>query len=365
MMRTKQLVMFTSLLLVCSGLYWVWYVLGTVNEHQIHIEEHAVGEMSKLQLNFVEGLAGGKGAVVETSKKTVTDVGILNTSKEQEIRMEDEIAVVAKKISMAFRTVMVTMVNDAYLPFTYSWLCNTKTMGIHKSVLIITTDKISKDNLTRDWPEISVVAMDLPNSGGDQAYSHVGYVKIMIKRTEMLLSIVMADVEMFLFEVDCLWFDNPVPQFHNLTGYDILVNPVSGRETVYAGGFLYLYATDKAKALWKKLTEQMINLGVKISKFADTKYISESDNDQQYLSALITSRYGGITIKELSLTDYPDGKWYELTEDDKKKTRPYVVNNNWVIGNKNKIERAKKFKHWFIHDDLTCDMELVNKTVYI
>lgn len=33
-------------------------------------------------------------------------------------------------------------------------------------------------------------------------------------------------------------------------------------------------------------------------------------------------------------------------------------------GNKAKIDRAKKWKHWFIRDDFTCDMELVNKTVY-
>jgi hypothetical protein len=29
---------------------------------------------------------------------------------------------------------LITLVNDAYLPFMYSWLCNTERMGIHKQV---------------------------------------------------------------------------------------------------------------------------------------------------------------------------------------------------------------------------------------
>jgi len=164
-------------------------------------------------------------------------------------------------------------------------------MGIHKSVLIITTDESSKRNLIRDWPEISVVSMDMKGSKGDQEYSHAGYVQIMVKRTEMLLAILMADIEIFLFEVDCLWFTDPTPKLKAEKGFDILVNPVAGREKVYAGGFLYLFTTEKAEGLWRRLTEMMVDLGRKLDKMAESKYISEADNDQQYLSRLINERW--------------------------------------------------------------------------
>lgn len=203
---------------------------------------------------------------------------------------EDELISVAKKVASHNRTVLVTMVNDAYLPFTYSWLCNTKDMDIHKSVLIITTDETSKINLERDWHDISVVSMQMLSSGGDQVYSQAGYVKIMVKRTEMLLSILMADMEIFLFEVDCLWLANPTPILQNMKGADILVNPVAGTKSVYAGGFLYLFPTPKGKALWKKVTEMMVNLGERLSKMKDNQPISEGDNDQQYLSRLINQK---------------------------------------------------------------------------
>lgn len=280
------------------------------------------------------------------------------------IEGENDLLVIAKRISGYNRTVLVTMVNDAYLKFTYSWLCNTKNMGIHKSVLIITTDQVSKENLTRDWPEISVVAMNMKLQG-DQTYSKVGYVKIMIKRTEMILSLLMANIEVFLFEVDCLWLSNPVPDLQKMTGYDVLVNPVARtNNSVFAGGFLWLYVTDKAKALWKKLTEEMIALGERISKKADTAAVSEGENDQQFFSRLIREKYKNVTYKILPLDIYADGQWYNLPENKRKESRPVIINNNWVLGNDAKISRAKKWKHWFIDDNLKCDMDLVSKTVY-
>ena len=203
---------------------------------------------------------------------------------------DTKIVKIAKEIGKSSKTVLVTMINDAYLPFTYSWLCNTKEMNIHSSVLIITTDEKSKDDLKRDWPEIHVIAMDMGGASGDQVYSHVGYVQIMIRRTEMLLSIVMADVELFLFEVDCLWLTDPVPELQKMNDYDVLVNPVAQRTGVYAGGFLYLFTTDKAKALWKELTNQMLALGERIKSLPKDKYISEGDNDQMYFSALINTK---------------------------------------------------------------------------
>jgi hypothetical protein len=32
------------------------------------------------------------------------------------------------------KPLLVTLINNAYLPFTYSWLCNTKDMDVHKQV---------------------------------------------------------------------------------------------------------------------------------------------------------------------------------------------------------------------------------------
>ncbi|KAK3600225.1 hypothetical protein CHS0354_003023 [Potamilus streckersoni] len=277
--------------------------------------------------------------------------------------IDNEVVRVALKINNQYKPVLITMINDVYLPFTYSWLCNTKDMNIHKSVLIITTDKGSKEKLNKFWPEVNVVALDLDEMKGNQVYSRAGYVRLMIRRTEILMTLLNAGVEMFLFEVDCLWLTNVIPTLHADSGYDLLVNPVAERKNTYAGGFLYMWPTNKTIELWKELTKRMLSLGEKIKKFPGNKYVVESENDQIYFSALVTEKFGGIKIKVLPLQDYADGKWYSLPDKERMASRPQVINNNWVEGNAKKIDRAKKWGHWFIKEDNSCDMNQVNKVL--
>ena len=81
-------------------------------------------------------------------------------------------------------------------------------------------------------------------------------------------------------------------------------------------------------------------------------------------SAYVFFRYNDIRVKELPLSTYADGKWYSLPEDKRLASRPLIVNNNWVLGNQKKIERAKQYGHWFIKEDFSCDMDQVKKIVY-
>ena len=272
MIKLKPVALLTLMVAVFTGLY---VIFRWQSNHPANLETGVPPGVVNLQVD---------------SKDDKLSAQSNKQSDQPDNDSDSEIVSVAKEIAKNSKIVLVTMVNDAYLPFTYSWLCNTKLMDIHNSVLIITTDEQSKDKLTRDWPEIHVVAMDIGNVGGDQVYSHVGYVQIMIRRTEMILSIAMADVDIFVFEVDCLWLANPVPDLQQMNDYDVLVNPVAERTAVYAGGFLYLFKTDKARALWKELTNQMQALGERIKTLPKDKYISEGDNDQIYFSGLISRK---------------------------------------------------------------------------
>lgn len=50
----------------------------------------------------------------------------------QEQKDLESILTIAK--SMSKEAVLVTVINDGYLPLAYNWLCNTKHMGIHHQV---------------------------------------------------------------------------------------------------------------------------------------------------------------------------------------------------------------------------------------
>ena len=89
-------------------------------------------------------------------------------------------------------------------------------------------------------------------------------------------------------------------------------------------------------------------------------------NDHQIpiLSHLFYCRYNDIRVKELPLETYADGKWYEKPAAERIASHPLIINNNWVLGNEKKKQRAIQWGHWFVKDDLTCDMTQVKKVVY-
>ena len=258
---------------------------------------------------------------------------------------------------------LVTLVNDAFLPFTLSWLCNTRDMGIHSQVLFITGDSESTQRIKGSWPEVGAVQIDGVHPG-DQEYSRVGYVELMVRRSEILLQILEKNIPIFLFEVDCLWISNPLSNLMSYRNVDIVVNAVSQRTNVIAGGFLYLHPTEASKNLWRALTVQLNKLGMKIRNSPKNAKVSESDNDQVYLSNLVFSNYGGLRYKVLSNDDYADGNWYKLSKERRMTLRkPYLINNNWVVGNAAKNKRAKEWGHWFLTENGECDEEKIQRVV--
>ncbi|XP_046578815.1 uncharacterized protein LOC124286479 [Haliotis rubra] len=240
-------------------------------------------------------------------------------------------------------------------------------MGIHKQVLIIATDKLTRDTLTRMWPDIHVVLLPGGDEySGDQKYSHVGYVRLVIRRTEAILDLLKHQVEVLLFEVDCLWLADPIPECQReIKGFDLLATRVSNRPGILGGGFLYMIPNSKVVDLWGMLTQKLVKLEQKILKMDHTEPLSEGENDQTYLSHLISKKYGGIKVTAVSLDKFADGRWYKMDEEKRLTLRPLIINNNWVTGNKAKLRRARKFHHWFWKkDEGECDLKLVNRTVY-
>ncbi|KAL4236238.1 hypothetical protein ACF0H5_004625 [Mactra antiquata] len=271
----------------------------------------------------------------------------------------------ARLVSEFSKTVMVTIVNAAYVPFAFSWLCNTQSMGIHSSILVLSTSDSARNELKMRWPDIRVVSLNLSISDAKQDYSTVEYVKIMIHRAELFKALLNAGHEVMLFEFDYVWFENPLPRLQKMNDVDMLVNPVSGTDkTVINGGLIYLFPTEKTKSLWAQLTCKLQELVKELRELQSSSAVSESTNDQTFLSGLWRAGYANISSRELSLDDFADGQWYTTPEEDRKLWNPVMISNNWVIGNDRKIERAKEFGHWFLKDDgQSCDIHQVSKTI--
>jgi hypothetical protein len=114
--------------------------------------------------------------------------------------------------------------------------------------------------------KIVVISVD-KSMHGAQKYSHAGYVRLVIRRTQILMALLENDIETFMFEVDCLWIRNSVPLLHSHAGqYDIVFNGVSNAGQRISGGFLYLFPTQPTKDVFVELNKMLLILDLKLQK---------------------------------------------------------------------------------------------------
>jgi hypothetical protein len=95
---------------------------------------------------------------------------------------------------------------------------------IYLQVLIITTNANTKQRLESASKDAHVVILSAEQTADDDQYfSHVGYLKLLVRRTQLLNLLIQHDFETFLFEFDFLWIKNPIPLLHSYNNqYDML-----------------------------------------------------------------------------------------------------------------------------------------------
>lgn len=271
---------------------------------------------------------------------------------------------IADQIKTNAGVILLAMVNDAFITMTNSWLCNVKPFGIHKHVLFITTDKNSQKMIKYYWPDVAAVYIATLDIHGDQEYSKVGYVKMMHLRTQIIRVLLEHGFTLLLFETDCLWIENPLPDIKNHANNSDIVVAKPTHKHGYLGGFQLLISTGNTLKFYNEFSQMMWKLYNEISSYAASKSVPDYHNDQVYFSNLLEGKYKYLKLGILSPDKYIDGKWYiDYSEERRKQLKPYIINNNWVKGNSAKIARAKKWGHWFWHRNNTCDEHQVNKVI--
>ena len=238
--------------------------------------------------------------LIESLNKTCSGIACSKLYKRllRAANVSENIAEKAYSVSLHSKKVLFTMINGNYLELAYSWFCNTKYFGIHKSLVVVTTDRKAYISIQKDWPDITPVLIDHEDMEGDQEYSRVGYLNIMVKRTLIILAVLMSDVELFLVEMDSVWFSNAVDAVQVNINVDMLVNPVV--PGIYNGGLLYVVPTNKSKVLWMKLSAMMIDLSKVLENCNRSHQVPESDNDQVYFSQLVMKRHVQFCLVQMT-----------------------------------------------------------------
>ena len=278
---------------------------------------------------------------------------------------EERFVEVARELATQWEGVIFVQFLDAnYVEMTKHWICNVRKLegNILKRTLIIALDD-------RAYVELNAFAALLAEKVNvvlaktyegetvdveqEKVYGQVGYYMMMLRRTEMILSLLFANVDVLLVEADAVWFRNPLSQIVTLASQsDIALMDDDPPNNSPQGGFMMIRANPATRdAFYEILLRQEEQLRP-YSAENRSHDIGEEGNEQ-YIEALVLkkkSRQGKVSVKWLPSSAFISGVYYSQRA--LREREGYsVILFNWIVGTSAKISRAKEHGHWHLHEN--------------
>ena len=266
---------------------------------------------------------------------------------------EFELKTRAAEIQQRHGFVFLQLFNGDYVAFVRSWICQAvRIPHLMQQVLFVGTDSIAVQAL-RDDSVANVVS--LPYSSSNLSYGQRQYFDYMLFRAKVVLGLLDAGINVWLVEADALWLQNPSPVIREARGLDV----IAGQDGTFfispsqpCAGFIYLNATNATRLMWSDLMAQH----ERVLKASTTDELGASGSEMLMLPYHLPK----VKWASFERTSFVGGKWYS-DANFRNAVNPLVIQNNWLVGNRRKIERAKEFGHWFLGSDgRTCGRQRVH-----
>lgn len=272
-----------------------------------------------------------------TSARTSSTSFILSRAVIEDIRL----------INSASGFVYLQLVNKAYTNMTLSWICNVERFSVLDKTVFIATDLVSFQTLSKWAPHVFLRERD---QSPDLSYGQAAYYEMISFRSKIVEELLHSEVSVWLVESDSVWLADPLPHLQSVHGMDV----VAGQDGTFSdeipeAGFIFLNATFRTKRLWSDLRQQHDQALAQMSEAADL-----GDAGSEML--MLPGHLGKVRWTFFPKINFVSGLWY-TNEDMKALAKPVVIQNNWIVGNKAKTERAKKFGHWFLTESTTACVE--------
>jgi len=254
--------------------------------------------------------------------------------------------------------VYLLFTNDGFIEMTKSWMCNVR--RLNRAVLANTVIVAESYNTVRtlsDFEPSCNYFVYTTDHHGSVSYGHYDYYRVVLDRMVAQNIILSYGATVMIVESDQIWNGDITPNIRQKfnEGFDV----IAGDERAYThkrdalgyfcAGFYGIH--NRQAAFFKKYEE---GYGDMLNKFKDTTGSIAIENDQERLNRVVK---GNSTVKAHTFDRcvYASGQWYGSQQYQTECPNPTILHNNYVIGNKVKMDRAKKHNQWFFNGDECTD----------
>ena len=271
------------------------------------------------------------------------------------------------KINHQASVFMITFINFSYRNMTLHFLCNLQAAAVEllaESTVFMITDAgmyALSGRLEDEWEIATFPFPLLPQStemSGNILYGHAGFWQLMLARTAFLLEITNRGLPFFLFECDAFVRENFLLPFIETATADkseivaIEEHPDHPNMKEFNGGFFLMTGRPNVRKLWKKVLDEYT---ASVKKHVGDRFsgaVALPEHEQSIASRLAKHPDNRIRISFMDNTAYMSGKSFTIAALAPYTKEARVVLFNFVVGNGEKIDRAKKHNMWF-HDSVT------------
>ena len=291
-------------------------------------------EGTKLYRNNPTGKWEDKDGYLQRTSKERTDTydNVLHTSLSLDAFKKITTKSKALRIQKKYGFVFLMFLNDAYLEMTKSFICHQPTL-LKQTIFVTTSSQLTKQLQT--WNPDVIIHTRPYTISKSVSYGTYEYFRLTEERLQFQNELIQNGVNVFVIEADATW--------NSLKIVNTIRNKFKEHEIISAdddnrlisAGFLGIRSTDTTRTFFQQYVD-------KYSKHLAT-FEGRSGNigdigEQHTMTPLLKKL--GVQVHWLSQCESANGKWYSQTKPSC--PLPMVIQNNWIVGNHEKIKRAKK-----------------------
>ena len=173
-------------------------------------------------------------------------------------------------------------------------------------------------------------------------------------------------ISMMVIESDQVWMSDVSSVLNRAFSQDVdfiagneRANENNVEEWYICGGFYGIISSDITRTFFKRYLRLHHD---RLMKYKSTTGQINVENDQALLSRLV--RKDNLRVHWLNRCEYTNGMWYVSDDFRSSCSALKIVHNNYIVGNGNKVTRAKKWGHWFVQNE-TCSGGIGRDTLYL